>query len=68
MICIHFGPLGGWSRIDGKIILSERSMTQIHLGFLLKFLSVEVHQEKSPMTDDRVRRIGKEFGSAKINL
>jgi hypothetical protein len=47
-----------------KIILSERSTTQIHLEFNQRSLSVEVHQHNSSMTDGRINFFGEELDLA----
>jgi hypothetical protein len=46
-----FGHLGSWRRTMVEIIMHERSMAQIHLGFGQICVSVEVLHLRSSMAD-----------------
>jgi hypothetical protein len=42
--------------------------TQIHQGLVEKFLSVEVRQQNSLMTNDQIDKFCEDFGSTKGNF
>jgi hypothetical protein len=62
---------GGWKvgvESTIEIILSERSMTWIHLDFDKKIISVEVCQQHSLMIVGQIRKFDEDLGLSKISL
>jgi hypothetical protein len=51
-----------------NIILNGRSMAQIYLAFLSNFLSVEIHQQKSSMTNGQALVELDEAGQSIVNI